>query len=171
MKLCDTSQVGHEAVKKAVIKLLGGQTVERNLPNRLQTVESEVQTDGWLAIEQDALCHPNAMIVCADVGSETDNHEYKSLMVPADKTKKPPKRPCKDTNVVLTKVMKHSKELNTMLNHQSGGTVHFGIQDKDNTVEEGLELGKADLIDELQTRVDQLLQEFLPPVQSRFEII
>ena len=128
MKLCDTSQGGYEAVKKAVIKLLGGQSVERNLPNRLQTVEGEVQTDGWLAIEQDALWHPNAMIVCADVGSETDNHECKLLMVPADTTKKPPKLPCKDTNVVLTKVANHSKELNAMLNHQSGVTVYFGIQ-------------------------------------------
>ena len=34
-----------------------------------------------------------------------------------------------------------------------------GIQ-MHNTVEEGLELDKADLIDELQIRVGQLLQEF-----------
>ena len=89
----------------------------------MQTVEREVQTDGWLAIKQDALWHPNAMNVCTDVGSETDNHEYKSLVVPSDKTKKPPKHPCKDTNAVLTKVVNHSKEVNAMLNHQSGGTV------------------------------------------------
>ena len=145
--------------------------VESRPPNRLQTVESEVQTDGWEAQEQDGLWHPKAMIVGANVGPETDEHEYKSLMVPADKTKKPPPmRPCKDTSEVLKKVVDHSKEINAMLNHHTGGIIHFGIHD-DGIVEEGLDLPQDALIDKLQTRVSQLLQEFYPAVQSRFVTI
>ena len=149
-KVCDTSQGGHEAVKKAVMKFLGAQTVERSPPGP------------W---------HPNAMLVGGNVDPETDEHEYKSLMVPADKTKKPPPmRPCKDTSEVLKKVVDHSKEINAMLNHHTGGTVHFGIHD-DGMVEEGLDLPQAALIDKLQTRVGQLLQEFYPTVQSHFVTI
>ena len=69
-------------------------------------MESEVQTDGWQGNEQDGLWHPKAMIFSVTVGPETDKHEYKSLMVPADKTKKPPPmRPCKDTSEVLKKLL------------------------------------------------------------------
>ena len=136
---------------------------------RPQTVESEVQTESLLAKEQDSLWHPNAAIVGAVVGPETDEHEYKSLMVPADKSKKPPPmRPCKDTSEVLEKVANHSKEINAMLNHHTGGTVHFGSQDKHKTVEEGLDLPQAAVVDKLQTRVSQLLQEFYPSVYSHF---
>ena len=118
-----------------------------------------------------SLWHPNAMIIGANVGSETDEHEYKSLMVPADKTKKPPPmRSCKDTSEVLKKVVVHSKEINAMLNHHTGGSIHYGIHD-DGIVEEGLDLPQSDLIDKLQTRVGQLLQEFYPAVQSHFVAI
>ena len=145
-KSCDTSQGGHEAV----MKILDGQTVERSPPSP------------W---------HPKAMIVGANVAPETDEHVYKSLMVPADKTKKPPPmRPCKDASQVLKKVVDHSKEINAMLNHHTGGSIHFGIHD-DGMVEEGLDLPQAALIDKLQTRVGQLLQEFYPAVQSRFVAI
>ena len=127
---------------------------ERSPPNRLQTVESGVQTDGlgrkgagWVVA-----CKSNT-IFGASVGSEIDEHEYKSLMVPADKTKKPPPmRPCKDTCEVLKKVMDHSKEINAMLNHHTGGSIHFGIYDN-GVVEEGLDLPQTALIDKLQTRV------------------
>ena len=132
---------GHEDVKKAV---------EKSPPS------------SW---------HPSAMIVGANVGPETDEHEYKSLMVPADKTKKtPPMRPCKDTREVLDKVVHHSKEINAMLNHHTRGSIHFGIQD-DGMVEEGLDLPQAALIDKLQARVGQLLEGFNPPVQSQFVAI
>ena len=115
--------------------------------------------------------HPNAMLVGANVGPETDEHEYKSLMVPADKTKKPvPMRLCKDSREVLKKVVDHSKEINAMLNHHTRGSIHFGIHDV-GMVEEGLDLPQAALIDKLQTRVGQLLQEFYPAVQSRFVAI
>ena len=104
----------------------------------------------------------------ASIGPETNEHEYKSLMVPAEKTKKPPTmRLCKDTSEVLKKVVDRSKEINAMLNHHTRGSIHFGIQD-DVMVEEGLDLPQAALIDKLQTRVGQLLQEFYPAVQSRF---
>ena len=127
---------------------------ERSPPNRLQTVESEVQTDGlgrkgagWVVA-----CKSN-MIFSASVGPETDEHEYKSLMVPADKTKKPPSmRPCKDTSEILKKVVDHSKEINAMLNHHTGGSIYFGIHGN-GIVEEGLDLPQAALIDKLQTRV------------------
>ncbi len=115
--------------------------------------------------------HSNAMVVGANVGPETDEHEYKSFMVPTDKTKKPPPmRPCKDDSEVLKKVVDHSKEINAMLNHRTGGSIHFGIHD-DGIVEEGLDLPQAALIDKLQTRVGQLLQVFYPAVQSRFVAI
>ena len=55
-----------------------------------------------------------------------------------------------------------------MLNHQSRGSLHFGIRDKDNTVEEGLDLPQEDVIKQLQTSVGQLLQGFYPAVQSHF---
>ena len=149
----------------------GAVAAESSPPNRLQTVESEVQTDGWQGNKQDGLWHPKAMIFGASVGPETDEHEYKSLMVPADNTKKPPSmRLCKDTSEVLKKVMDHSKEINAMLNHHTGGSIHFGVHD-DGIVEEGLDLLQAALIDKLQTRVGQLLQEFYPAVQSRFVAI
>ena len=136
---------------------------------KLQTAESEVQNESLLAKEQDSLWHSNAAIVGAVVGPETDEHEYKSLMVPADKSKEPPPmRPCKDTSEVLEKVANHGKEINAMLNHHTGGTLHFGIQDKSNTVEEGLDLPQAAVVDKLQTRVSQLLQEFYPSVYSHF---
>ena len=132
---------------------------------RLQKAESEANTD----ILQDGLWHSNAVIVGADVGPETDEHEYKSLMVPADKSKNPPTmRSCKHASEVIKKVVDHSKEINAMLNHHTEGTVHFGI-DKKNTVEEGLDLSQAAVIDQLQTRVGQLLKDFYPAVQySRF---
>ena len=169
----------------------GAVAAESRPPNRLQTVESEVQTDVWEGKEQNGLWHPKAMIVGASVGPETDEHEYKSLMVPADKTKSlvvpadktkslmvpadktkkpPPMRPCKDDSEVLKKVVDHSKEINAMLNHRTGGSIHFGIHD-DGIVEEGLDLPQAALIDKLQTRVGQLLQVFYPAVQSRFVAI
>ena len=120
-------------------------------------------------ILQDGLWHPNAVIVGADVGPETDDHEYKSLMVLPDKSKNPPTmRPCNCAKEVLKKVVDHSKEINAMLNHHTGGTVHFGI-DKSNIVEEGLDLPQAAVIDQLQTRVGQLLKDFYPTVlYSRF---
>ena len=124
-----------------------------------------------------------AAIVGANVGAETDEHKYKSLMVTkeltninkppsADKSKKPPPivHPCKDTSEVLKKVVDHSKDINAMLNHCNRGSLHFGI-DKNNTVEEGLDLPQEDVIDKLQTRVGQLLQEFYPAVQSHFVTI
>ena len=146
-------------------------TIRNVLFNALQlaTVETEVQTDSML----DSMWHPNAVIVGADVGPETDEHEYKSLMVPKDKSKKPPTmRPCEDISELLNKVENHKKEINAMMNHHTGGTVHFGIQDKDNTVEEGLVLNQQSVvIDRLQTKVSQILQEFYPAVQSGFVTI
>ena len=62
------------------------------------TVEAGVQTDSML----DSMWHPNAVIVGADVGLETDEHEYKSLTVPTDKSRNPPPtRPCKHIGVEL----------------------------------------------------------------------
>ena len=48
MKLCESSQGGHESVKKAVIRFLGGQTVESVV---------HVADDNWLLKEQ-LLCQP-----------------------------------------------------------------------------------------------------------------
>ena len=147
----------------------GAVAAERNPFDRLQTLDREVQTDSVSTSKvQHGLWHPNAMIVGADVGPETDEHEYKSLMVSADKTRKPsPMRPCRDLSEVLKKVVEHRKEINAMLNHHTEGTVHFGIQDE-GRVEEGLDFDKTGVIDKLQTRVGQLLQESYPAVRSCF---
>ena len=159
--IAEDSECGRKFIKRMFSSIL-----------ELQTAESEVQTESLLAKEQDSLWHPNAVIVGADVGPETDEHEYKSLMVPADKSKKPPPmRTCKDASEVLKKMVDHSKEINAMLNHHIGGIVHFGIQDEHNTVEEGLDIPQAAVVDKLQTRVGQLLQEFYPAVQSQFVAI
>ena len=81
-------------------------------------------------------------------------------------------RPCGDIQEILKKVENHKKEINAMLNHHTGGTVHFGIQDKDNIVEEGMILiQQSVVIDRLQTKVSQILQEFYPAVQSEFVTI
>ena len=139
---------------------------------RSQSVDIEVQTDSFLAEKEDGMWHPNAAIVGASLCPETDEHEYKSLMVPADLSKKPPPmRLCKGIAEVLKKVEKHSKEINAMLNHQTGGTVHFGIQDEGNIVEEGLDFDQDSAIDKLQMKVGQLLQGFDPAVQTRFVTI
>ena len=59
-------------------------------------METGVQTDSML----DSMWHPNAVIVDADVGLETDEHEYKSLTVPTDKSRNlPPTRSCKHIGV------------------------------------------------------------------------
>ena len=148
----------------------GSGTIRSVLSSLLQseTVETEVQTDSML----DSMWHPNAVIIGADVDPETDEHEYKSLMVPEDKSKNPPLMcPCRDIPEVLKKVENHKKEINAMLNHHTGGTVHFGIKDKDNTVEEGLVLNQSVVIDRLQTKVSQILQEFYPAVKSGFVTI
>ena len=158
--IAEGGESGREFMKVVVSSIL-----------RLPTAEREVQTDdnSWQIKEEDGLRDRNAAIIGADVGPETDEHEYKSLMVPADKSKKPPPmRPCKTVSEVLKKVEDHSIEINAMLNHHTGGTVHFGIQDTDNTVEEGLDLSLAVVLGKLQSRVGQLLQGFYPVVQSRF---
>ena len=116
--------------------------------------------------------HPNGMIVGANVGPETDEHEHKTLMtlVPADKTKKTPEIRPLNTSEVLRKVVRQRTVINAMLNHHTRGSIHFGIHDN-GMVEEGLDLDKTALIDKLRMGVGQLLQEFYPPVQSRFVAI
>ena len=163
--IAESGEHGLEFIKDVFSSILGAQTVA-------SVVQVDVRSRLLVTKGQDSSWHPNAMIVGASVGPETDEHEYKSLMVPVDKTKKPPQmRPCKDVSEVLKKVVDHSKEINAMLNHHTSGTVHFGIKDESNAVEEGLDLPQAALIDKLQTRVGQLLQEFYPAVQSRYVAI
>lgn len=111
---------------------------------------------------------------------ETDQHEYKSLMVTAeelpkskkprsaDKSKNQTMHYCSDASEVLKKVVKYSKGINAMLNHRNGGIVHFGISDNC-MVEEGLDLNQTEVIDELRIRVGQLLQDtFFPTVQTDY---
>ena len=54
--------------------------------------------------------------------------------------------------------------------HQGCVCTDYGIRDN-GMVEEGLDLPQTALIDKLQTRVGQLLQESYPAVQSRFVAI
>lgn len=107
-----------------------------------------------------------AVIVGASIGPETDDHEYKSLMVLADRGKTPSLRPCKNVADVLNAVTRRRKDINAMLNHYTGGTVHYGIQYRGNIVEEGLDLDQTAVIDMLKARVGQVLQEFYPAVQT-----
>ena len=101
-----------------------------------------------------------AVTVGATVGAETDEHEYKQLIVPGSKNK--PSQQCTDLKIrdVLDIVAHHKKEINAMLNHPAGGTVHFGIKDKGNIVEEGLNIDQDTAMDDLQARVGQIMENF-----------
>ena len=103
----------------------------------------------------------HAAIVGATVGQQTDEHEYKSLIVPATCTQKAD---------VLKMVQDHRKEINAMLNHPAGGTVHFGIRDDGNIVhvEEGLNMDQDEVMDELLALVGQLAQSFFPAVGASY---
>lgn len=133
----------------------------------LIAARSKLQNDRWL-LEPNGWFHPSAMIVNSDIGRETDENEYKSLNVPQTNAgqKPPPMHPCKDADEVLKKVKEHSKEINAMLNHHTSGIIAFGIQDKGNKVEEGLNLDQEGVMGKLNIRVGQLLQGFFPAVQS-----
>ena len=102
----------------------------------------------------------------ACVDPETDEHEYKELSVPGLKNKPP--RPCAGKRDVLDMVAHHKKEINAMLNHPAGGTVHFGIQNKGNIVEEGLVIDQNEAMDHLQAQVGQMMQAFYPAVEASF---
>ena len=104
--------------------------------------------------------------VGAPVGPETDEHEYKKLIVPVFRTKPP--RPCTETRDVLDIVAHHKNEINAMLNHPAGGTVHFGIQDEGNIVEEGLDIDQDEAMDALEALVGQIVQNFFPAVGASF---
>ena len=146
--VCDPSQGGHEDVKMAVMKLLGGQPV-----------------NSCLVEEQDGLWHPNADIVGGDVGAETDDHEYKSLMEYIDGESQP-LNTLRGLHERVNKVT-YTKAVNAMLNHPTGGCIHFGIGD-DGIVEEGLNLDckQNHAIDELRKKVGDILNSFWPPVES-----
>lgn len=104
--------------------------------------------------------------VGAAVGPETDEREYKKLIVPSLKSKPP--CPCTETRDVLDMVLRHKKEINAMLNHPTGGTVHFGIRDDGNIVEAGLDIDQDEAMDALQALVGQIVQNFFPAVGSSF---
>ena len=57
--------------------------------------------------------------------------------------------------------------INAMLNHPTGGSIHFGIHDN-GIVEEGLDLEQNHVIDKLRMKVGEVLQNFWPPVESSF---
>ena len=141
-KVCDTSQGGHEAVKKAVIKILGAQIVERSPPS-------------MLAKEQDGLWHPSAIIVGADVGAERDDHAYKPL------------KECMCVDDVSALVAKCNIEINAMLNHSEGGSIHFGIG-SNGRVEEGLVFEQNEGIKKVREMVGNVLRKFRHPVNSSF---
>ena len=103
-----------------------------------------------------------AATVGADVGAETFDHEYKSLMGPDGGGEKPPKK----VGGVVSKVghEKCRKAINAMLNQPTGGNIHFGIND-DGIVEEGLLLKQNQAIDELRKKVGDVLRNFWPPVE------
>ena len=104
-----------------------------------------------------------AAIVGADVGAETDDHEYKSLMDYIDGVS----QPLNTLSGLHERVNKatYTKVINAMLNHSTGGTIHFGIGD-DGIVEEGLDLEQNRAIDELRKKVGDILNSFWPPVES-----
>ena len=155
-KVCDPSQGGHEAVKEAVMKRFG-----------TQTMENEVQTVDWPVKEQDGLWHPNAATVGGDVGAETEEHEYKSLMDYVDGESQPLntlRGLHERVNMPINKQV-----INAMLNSPNGGSIHFGIGD-DGIVEEGLHLDHEQnhAMDELRKKVGSILNSFQPPVESYF---
>ena len=132
-----------------------------------QTMENEVQTVDWPVKEQDCLWHPNAATVGGDVGAETDEHEYKSLMDYVDGVSQPLNtlRGLHEwVNMPINKQV-----INAMLNSPNGGSIHFGIGD-DGIMEEGLHLDHEQnhAMDELRKKVGSVLNNFQPPVESYF---
>ena len=132
---------------------------------RVPTVESEVQTDSWLAEGLDGLWHPNAVIVGANVGAEKEDHEYKSLMDCVGGVN----QPLSSVSGIVKRATIDTcrRGINAMLNHPTGGSIHFGIHD-DGIVEEGLDLEQNHVIDKLRMKVGEVLQNFWPPVESSF---
>ena len=106
-----------------------------------------------------------AAVVGANVGAEKDNHEYKSLMVCVDGVN----QPFNNASGIVRRVAqeKYRCGINAMLNHRTGGSIHFGIH-ANGIVEEGLDLEQTLVIDELRVKVGEVLKNFCPPVESTF---
>ena len=100
-----------------------------------------------------------AATVGANVGAETDDHEYKTLVEKEPDKMKPVERRVghEDKRVAI----------NAMLNNPTGGCIHFGIND-DGIVEEGLILKQNQAIDKLRKKVGDVLRNFWPQVKSSY---
>ena len=111
--------------------------------------------------ETDTSWHTNAMIVGANVGAESENHEFKSLMDDVE--------PLNNVNDIVKRVSMDTciRAINAMLNYPKGGIMHFGIGD-DGKVEKGLNLEQNPVIDRLRRKIGDILITFSPPVQSHY---
>ena len=113
----------------------------------------------FFGVLQQPVWHPNAATVGADVRAERDDHEYKSLMDYIDGVST-----LRGLHERLNKAT-YTKVINAMLNHPTGGSIHFGIGDN-GIVEERLNLEQNHAIDELRKKVGDILNSFRPPVES-----
>ena len=141
-KVFDPSQGGHEAVKKAVMKFLGAQTVERSQPG---------------------LWHPSAMTIGADVGAKTDQHEYKSLSLihSVDDVLNLIVR----SNIDINAMLNHSEGGRIHFGISSSGRVEVGLDFEQNEVIAMLR-EKVGLM--LRKVVGSKIESFWPEVESFF---
>ena len=114
---------------------------------------------------QQPLWHPKAATAGAFVGAEREDHDYMSLMDCVNDVSQPLSSVSGIVKRVSSDVCR--KTINAMLNHSTGGYIHFGIRN-DGIVEEGLDLEQSHVIGVLKKEVDKVLQTFFYPVQSKF---
>ena len=103
-----------------------------------------------------------AATVGANVGAERHDHEYKSLMGPVGGGR----QPSSNVRGIVRRVgdKECRRAINAMLNHPTGGCIHYGIYDN-GIVQEGLDLEQNHCIDELRKKVGDVQGEFWPPVE------
>ena len=103
--------------------------------------------------------------VGANVGAESADHEYKSLMGPVGDEGQPPRNVYDVVRRVGGKECRRA--INAMLNYPTGGCIHYGINDN-GIVQEGLDLDQRQALDELRKMVGEVLRDFWLQVEPFF---
>ena len=104
---------------------------------------------------QQPLWQKQAATVGANVGAETDIRKFRSLP------------PMASDDEVSDLIDKCNIDINAMLNHSEGGTIHFGIGSS-GRVEVGLYLEQNKVVTKLRNKVGDMLRMYWHPVESSF---
>lgn len=108
--------------------------------------------------------HPSD-IVGDMVEAVRDNHEYQSIMVCVEGVNQPISNVSDIVEVVASERCRLG--ISAMLNHCTGGIIHFAINDN-YIVEDGLVLEQRHAIDELRKNIRKILKTFQPAVDLSF---